>query len=48
MKRKQPKAEVIVDGILDVNQAEEVIPFNYAITPYGSDPQVDGLIRRMR
>ncbi len=46
---KRPSAEVIVvDGVLDVDEAAEVIPFNYAITAYGADPQVDGLVRRMK
>jgi hypothetical protein len=39
---------LIVDGVLDIDEAAEVIPFTYAITAYGADPQVDGLIRRMK
>lgn len=39
---------LLVDGVLDVDQASEVIPFNYSIAAYGADPQVDGLIRRMK
>ena len=38
----------MVDGVLDVDEAAEVIPFNYAITAYGADPQVDGLVKRMK
>lgn len=45
-----PKApsEIVTKGVLDVDEAAEVIPFNYAITAYGSDPPVDGLIKRLR
>jgi len=46
---KKPRSDdLIVDGVLDVDEAAEVIPFSYAITAYGSDPQVDGIIRRMK
>jgi hypothetical protein len=33
---------------LDIDEASEVIPFNYTITAYGADPQVDGLVRRLK
>ena len=36
------------DYILDVNEAEEVIPYNYTITAYGADYPVDSLIQRLR
>lgn len=39
---------LVVDGVLDIDETAEVIPFNYAITAYGADPQVDGLIKRVR
>lgn len=39
---------LVIDGVLDVDQAAEVIPFTYSITSYGADPQVDGLIKRMK
>lgn len=46
---KRPSTEVlVVDGVLDVDEAAEVIPFNYAITAYGSDPPVDGIVKRMK
>src|SRR5437899_393699 len=38
---------LVVDGVLDIDETAEVIPFNYAITAYGADPQVDGLIKRI-
>lgn len=38
---------LVVNGVLDVDEASEVIPFTYAITAYGADPQVDGLIKRI-
>lgn len=36
------------DDVLDVNEAEEVIPYNYTITAYGADYPVDSLIQRLR
>ncbi len=38
---------VVEDGVLDLDEAAEVIPFNYAITAYGADYPVDGLIKRL-
>ena len=35
------------DGVLDLDEAAEVIPFNYAITAYGADYPVDGLVKRL-
>jgi hypothetical protein len=46
--QKTSTEELIVDGVLDVDEASEVIPFNYAITAYGADPQVDGLVKRLK
>lgn len=35
----RPTTEMlVVDGVLDIDEAAEVIPFNYAITAYGADP----------
>src|SRR5437660_9639075 len=45
---EKPAELLIVDGVLDIDETAEVIPFNYAITAYGADPQVDGLIKRMK
>ena len=46
---KRPSPDVlVVDGVLDVDEATEVIPFNYEITAYGADPQVDGLLKRIK
>src|SRR2546430_10387438 len=39
---------LVVDGVLDIDEAAEVIPFNYEVTAYGADPQVDGLVKRLR
>ena len=36
------------DGIvLDIDSAEEVLPFRYSITAYGADLPVDGLVQRI-
>ena len=45
--RNTPR-ELVIDGVLDIDEAAEIIPFNYAITAYGADPQVDGLVKRMK
>jgi len=45
---KRRQEDVVIDGVLDIDQAREVIPFTYAITAYGADPQADGLIKRMK
>src|SRR5439155_8553956 len=42
-----PSELVVEDGVLDLDEAAEVIPFNYAITAYGADYPVDGLIKRL-
>jgi hypothetical protein len=47
-RKLKPIPELIVDGVLDIDEAAEIIPYNYAITAYGADPQVDGLIKRLR
>ena len=39
---------LIVDGVLDIDETKEVIPFNYSVTAYGSDPPVDALVKRVR
>jgi Protein of unknown function DUF262 len=36
------------EDILDINEAAEVIPYNYAITAYGADYPVDGLVQRLQ
>lgn len=38
----------LADGVLDIDESAEVIPFTYAITSYGADYTVDGLMKRMR
>lgn len=38
---------VIEEGVEDLNEAAEVIPFTYEITAYGADYPVDGLIGRL-
>lgn len=40
--------QLITDGVLDLDEATEVIPFSYAITAYGADYTVDGLVKRLR
>jgi Protein of unknown function DUF262 len=39
--------EVDEEGVEDLNEATEVIPFTYEITAYGADYPVDGLIERL-
>ena len=41
-------ALIILDGVLDLDEAGEVVPFTYSITAYGADYPVDGLIKRLR
>lgn len=38
----------LFDGVLDLDESSEVIPFNYSITGYGTDFPVDALVKRMR
>ena len=35
------------ESVTDMSEAEEVIPFTYAITSYGADYPVDGLVKRL-
>lgn len=35
------------EDVLDIDEAAEVIPFNYTVTAYGADYPVDGLIKRI-
>src|SRR2546427_8519868 len=39
---------VVQDGVLDINEVAEVIPFTYAITAFGADYPVSSLVQRMR
>jgi len=39
---------VVEDEVEDLNEAKEVIPYNFEITSYGADYDVDGLVKRMR
>ena len=39
---------IVLDGVLDLDEAGEVVPFTYSITAYGADYPVDGLIKRLR
>jgi hypothetical protein len=43
-KPAEPEVEVVVE---DLDEALEVIPFTYAITAYGADYPVDGIVKRM-
>lgn len=38
---------VIEEGVEDLNEAAEVIPYNFEITAYGADYPVDGLVERL-
>ena len=42
-----PPQGQIDEAIDDLDEASEVIPYNYAITAYGADYPVDGLIKRI-
>ncbi|MEK6287415.1 MAG: DUF262 domain-containing protein [Acidobacteriota bacterium] len=47
--RKEPASDaLIIDGVLDVDEVAEVIPYTYAITAYGADYPVDLLVRRLK
>ncbi len=51
--RSRPRASVNVLGIneesvADVDETLEIIPFRYAITSYGADYPVDGLVKRLQ
>ena len=39
---------IVLDGVLDLDEAAEVVPFTYSITAYGADYPVDGLIKRLK
>ena len=50
--KSKPRAPVEVredngDSVVDVDEASEIIPFRYAITSYGADYPVDGLVKRL-
>lgn len=47
-KKKKQLDLSVEDGVLDINEAAEVIPFTYAITAYGADMPVDGLVKRVK
>lgn len=36
------------DEVEDLNEAKEVIPYNFEITSYGADYDVEGLVKRMK
>jgi Protein of unknown function DUF262 len=42
-----PEIEIDEEGVEDLNEATEVIPYTYEITAYGADYPVDGLIERL-
>src|SRR6266540_1103635 len=39
--------EIDEEGVEDLNEATEVIPYTYEVTAYGADYPVDGLIERL-
>lgn len=46
--QETPVADTVLsDGIIDVDFSEEVVPLPYAITSYGADFLVDGLVSRL-
>ena len=46
---EQDDGDVIIEGeVEDLNEAKEVIPYNFEITSYGADYDVDGLVKRIR
>ena len=46
--RKMEETQHIDEQVEDLDEAEEVIPYTYAITSYGADYPVDALVRRLR
>ena len=38
---------IVLDGVLDLNEAGEVVPFTYSITAYGADYPVDATSPRL-
>jgi uncharacterized protein with ParB-like and HNH nuclease domain len=42
-----PEMVIDEDGVEDLDEAAEVIPYNYEITAYGADYPVDGLVQRL-
>ena len=44
-----PETDLVTDGegIRDIDESTEVIPYRYEITAYGADYPVDGLIKRL-
>jgi hypothetical protein len=42
-----PSVEVD-DGVLDIDESAEILPFRYDITAYGADYPVDGLVKRLQ
>ena len=46
--QNKPQDMLVEDGVLDLDEAAEVIPFNYAITAYGADMPVDGIVKRIK
>jgi len=45
---RDSRRPLVVDSVLDIDESADVIPFNYTVTAYGADPQVDGLVKRVR
>jgi hypothetical protein len=43
----KPAADFEEELVLDLDEADEVIPFTYAITSYGADYPVDSLVKRI-
>ena len=46
---QSPATDLVTDeeGIEDINESDEVIPYRYEITAYGADYPVDSLIKRL-
>lgn len=47
MMSKTDLCEADDGAVLDIDSAEEVLPFRYSITAYGADLPVDGLVQRI-
>src|SRR4051812_2551692 len=45
--RSLPNSPAVEEVVQDLDEATEVIPFNYTITAYGADYPVDSIIKRM-
>ena len=46
--QKNAQEQIEDDELVDLDEVAEVLPFSFAITSYGADYPVDGLVKRLR